>query len=106
MGAGFETIWNGIRRDVRSGSTIRNWGEARGYTGGSFKIEDMDASSITVSGGRMRMPRRISKGEFEKVYAVLDAYRAGNYTRSRMGALSQNTTYILSILQTMAAQDR
>jgi hypothetical protein len=50
----------------------------------------------------MQMGRRVSKGDFEKVYAVWDTYLAGNLPRSKMGALSQNTTYILSMLhQTM-----
>ena len=45
----------------------------------------------------MQMPRRISKGDFEKVYAIWSEYVAGNYPRSKMTSLSQNTTYILGI---------
>lgn len=77
---------------------VQNWGAARGFTGGTFEVKDVERTSITVAGGDMQMSRRISKGEFEKVYAVWDTYLAGNYPRSKMTNLSQNTTYIVSIL--------
>ena len=47
----------------------------------------------------MQMERRISKGEFTKLYAVWASYLAGDYPRSRMLSLSQNTTYILSVMR-------
>ena len=75
-----------------------NWSVAKGYTGGTFKVDDIDRTSVTVSSGNMQMPRRVSKGEFEKLHAIWDTYRSGNYPRSKMLSLSQNITYILSIL--------
>ncbi|HET7881760.1 MAG TPA: hypothetical protein VFL55_12805, partial [Acetobacteraceae bacterium] len=82
----------------RAADVVRNWSAAKGYTGGTFKIDDVDRTSITVSGGEMRVPRRVSKGDFAKLYAVWDAYLAGNFPRSKMQSLSQNTTYIISVL--------
>ena len=99
LASSFEAIWDGIQRALQPGATVLNWGLARGYTGGSFKIDDMDRSSVTVFGGKMIAARRVSKGEFEKLHAVWDAYRARRFPRSDMRALSQNTTYILSILR-------
>ena len=99
----FETVWNAIAQQLRPGTVIRNWGAARGYTGGTFEVKDIERTSITVAGVNMQMPRRISKGEFEKVYAVWAAYVAGNYPRSEMTNLSQNTTYILSILHSVSS---
>jgi hypothetical protein len=97
MDASFETIWAVIQR-MQRGALIRNWGLSRGYTGGTFIIDDIERSAIVVRGGEMVEPRRVSKGEFEKLYAVWHQYLAGNLPRSRMLSLSQNTTYILSIL--------
>jgi hypothetical protein len=99
----FETKWTEITREVHPEVVIRNWGAARGYTGRTFKVDFIDRSSITVSGGDMQMPRRISKGDFEKVYTVWDAYCTGNYPRSKMTNISQNTIYILSILHSVMA---
>jgi hypothetical protein len=97
MKASFETIWSSIQHRLQPGTLVRNWGLSRGFTGGSFTIDDMERAAITVRGGKMATPRRVSKGEFEKLYAVWDQYLADNLPRSRMLPLSQNITYILSI---------
>jgi hypothetical protein len=107
MPSDFETTWTDIGRALDRGTVVQNWGAARGYTGGTFKIVDVDRTSITVSGGEMSMPRRVSKGDFEKVASIWEEYTAGNYPRSKMTNLSQNTTYILSILHVVTdAQGR
>jgi hypothetical protein len=95
----FENVWLEIVAKLRPGDEVMNWGSARGYTGGSFKIEEVNGSGVGVFGGAMTMPRKISKGDFEKVHAVWDQYITGNYPRAKMINLSQNTTYILSILR-------
>ena len=100
----FEAIWNQIIERLRPGKVIRNWGVARGYTGGTFQIDNVSGSAVTVSGGSMKMPRAISKGDFAKVYAVWPEYRAGRYPRAEMTTLSQNTTYILSVLRHVEAE--
>jgi hypothetical protein len=68
--AEFDRMWVEIQHRLAPGAVIRNWGAARGYTGGTFKIEHLDQWSVTVSGGDMQMPRRISKGDFQKLYGV------------------------------------
>jgi hypothetical protein len=98
MKASFETIWSSIQHRLRPGMVVNNWGLSRGFTGGSFTIDDMERTAVTVRGGRMVAPRRVSKGEFEKLYAIWDQYLAGNFPRSKILPLSQNTSYILSIL--------
>ena len=98
MASHFEAAWGKIRTAIVPGSTIRNWSAARGYTGGAFQIDAVDGSSVSVSGGAMRAGRRVSKGDFAKIFAVWDEYTAVNFSRSRMLPLSQNSTYILSIL--------
>jgi hypothetical protein len=95
----FENVWLEIVAKLHPGDEVMNWGSARGYTGGSFKIEGVYGSGIGVFGGAMTMPRNISKGDFGKVHAVWDQYIIGNFPRAKMTNLSQNTTYILSILR-------
>jgi hypothetical protein len=95
----FEAVWLAIVSKLQSGDEIKNWGSARGYTGGTFKIEQVHNSLIGVFGGEMTEARNVSKGDFAKVYAVWDQYLAGNFPRAKMTILSQNTTYILSILR-------
>ena len=98
MASHFDAVWGKVRNAIAPGSTIRNWSAAKGYTGGAFQIDAVDGSSVSVSGGTMQGRRRVSKGDFAKIFAVWDEYTAGNFSRSRMLPLSQNSTYILSIL--------
>jgi hypothetical protein len=95
----FEAVWLAIVSKLQPGDEIKNWGSARGYTGGTFKIGQVHNSWIGVFGGNMAEPRNVSKGDFAKVYAVWDQYVAGNFPRAKMTNLSQNTTYTLSILR-------
>jgi hypothetical protein len=98
MASHSDAVWGKIRTTIAPGNTIQNWSAAKGYTGGAFQIDAVDGSSVCVSGGAMRARRRVSKGDFAKIFAVWDEYTAGNFARSRMLPLSQNSTYILSIL--------
>lgn len=97
----FEATWSKIVQRLQAGETVRNWGQARGYTGRTFQIESVANSSVTVFGGNMRHPRTISKRDFENFHAIWPNYCAGNFPRAKMTDLSQNTTYILSILHTL-----
>ncbi len=95
----FEDVWLSMVTKLQAGDEVKNWGSARGYTGGTFKIEGVYNHAIGVFGGDMTMPRNIPKSDFAKLYVVWDQYIAGNYPRAKMTNLSQNTTYILSILR-------
>ena len=93
MDSHWDTLWatTALHR-LHQGAVVRNWGAARGYTGGTFKIVEVEGTSITVSGGEISKPRRVSKGEFEKVFGVWEVYLAAKYTRAEMRSLSLNTT--------------
>jgi len=86
VGADFEAVWNEIRS------------AAKRSTGGSFRIDAVDRSSLSVSGGAMQAPRRITRAEFARIFSVWEDYVAGTIPRSRMLPLSHNSTCILSIL--------
>ena len=98
MALTFDAVWTQIAQELRPGTVVQIWGAARGFTGRTFQVKDVERTAITVLGGNMQMPRRVSKGDFARVYAVWDAYVAGHYPRSKMTDLLQNTTYIVSIL--------
>jgi len=99
----FATVWSQMIQRLHPGEMIRAWGYARGYTGHTFRIEALGSSAVTVFGGAMKQPRAVSKGDFEKVYAIWNEYRTGNFPRAKMTELSQHTTYILSILHHVEA---
>jgi hypothetical protein len=94
----FNAVWTDLRNRLHTGTTIRNWSALKGCTGRDFRVVSVDPRAITVAGGRMRAGRPVSRGDFERVYSVWDAYRDGRYPRGEMLSLSQNTTYILSLL--------
>jgi hypothetical protein len=104
MALSFDAGWTQIAQELRPGTIVQNWGAARGFTGNTFKVKDIERTAITVFGGGMQMPRRVSKGDFERVYAVWDAYIGGSYLRSEMTALFRHTTYIVSILHRLGQQ--
>jgi hypothetical protein len=94
----FHTVWADLRNRLSAGMTIKNWSAAKGYTGRDFRIVSVVPGAITVGGGSITVPRHIGRGDFERIHSVWDAYRAGRYPRGEMLSLSQNTTYILSLL--------
>jgi hypothetical protein len=98
MALTFDAVWTQIADELRPGTAVQNWGVARGFAGRTFEVMDVERTVITIFGGDMQMPRRLSKDDFARVYAVWDAYIGGRYPRSKMTDLSQNTTYIVSIL--------
>jgi hypothetical protein len=98
MNGKFEGAWADIRQRLRPGTLVRNWSADRGDTGGEFRINDVDGAAVIVRSGQMGQERRVSKGDFERLFAFWGAYNRGTIGRGELGKRSQNTTYILSIL--------
>jgi hypothetical protein len=95
----FEGLWNRIVHTLRPSQTVRSWGKARGYTGGTFNVEYIDQDGMTVSSARTSAPRLVGKDDFARVYEVWGRYLGGNMSRQELRDISHNTTYILSILK-------
>lgn len=95
----FETMWTDLRRILVIGEELRGWGAQRGFTSMRFQINDTGPRHIEVNSSSMSAPRRISKGEFVKVYAIWSDYRAGRIGRRSVAAISQNSSYIFAILK-------
>jgi hypothetical protein len=98
MNSTFEGIWADLRNRLRPGITVGNWSADRGYTGGEFRINDVDGAAVVVRSGQMGQERRVSRGDFEKLFALWGGYKRGTVGRAELGKKSQNTTYVLSIL--------
>jgi hypothetical protein len=94
----FDKAWVDIRQRLRPNTMIKNWSADRGYTGGEFLVNDVDGAAVIVRSGQMGQERRVSKGDFQRLFAFWDAYNRGTISRAELGKRSQNTTYILSIL--------
>jgi hypothetical protein len=98
MNGNFEALWADIRQRLTPGALVKNWSADRGYTGGEFRINDVDGSAVIVRSGQMGQERRVSRGDFQRLFAFWSAYNRGAIGRAELGKRSQNTTYILSIL--------
>ena len=98
MSGNFEYMWADIQSRLPVRDFIQNWSADKGYTGGRFRIKDVEPSSVTIEAAGTRVPCRITKSEFQKIFADWPAYRLGTVRRSVLGEESKNTTYILSIL--------
>jgi len=97
MNNNFEGVWSDIRKRLMSGTLVRYWSAEEGYAGGSFQIDDVDSAAVIVQHGQMG--RRVSKRDFQYLFAFWDAYNRGTIGRAELRKRSENATYILSILQ-------
>jgi hypothetical protein len=94
----FQTVWNDIQSILKRGVEISGWSREKGTTELRFQIVDVSNSAIIVGSPSMSDDRRISRGEFEKVYRRWEDYLSGRVTRAEMRDLSQNTSYIFPII--------
>jgi len=95
----FDEVWSDIRKRLMSGTLVRYWSAEEGYTGGAFRIDDVDGAAVIVRHGQMGYQRRVSKRDFQHLFALWGAYNRGTIGRVELGKRSENATYILSVLQ-------
>jgi hypothetical protein len=96
MAETIETAWADFRARLKPNTPIKAWSVA-GRTRSKFTVVGVDGGAITIlpSTGN---ERRISKGDVAKVQSHWPAYKAGRMKRGELLNVSQNTTYILSLL--------
>src|SRR5260370_24374953 len=99
MTENFEELWSDLRQQLMPGTLVRYWSAEAGYTGGGFRVDDVDEAGVIVRHGQIGHARRISKRDFQNLFAFWGAYNRGTISRAELGKRSENTTYILSILQ-------
>jgi hypothetical protein len=100
----FDEIWATIQRKIKPGENVLNWSIDSAYTGKSFTIMAVGHTWITVDGRNMTVSRDISKGDFAKIHRIWQDYCSGTFPRAEITTLSQNSTYILSILRKVFPQ--
>jgi hypothetical protein len=91
----FNEFWTQLQR-LRPIGPTEAW-SLSGKTRSTFEITSVDETSITVTlalGGVRRIPR----SNFEKLFARWDDYKSERLPRHELSNLSQNSTYILTIL--------
>jgi len=98
MSENFEDLWADIQRRLPVRERIQNWSADKGYTGGRFRITDVEPSSVTIEADGTSIPRQVAKSEFRKIFADWPGYQAGTARRNVPRDKSKNTAYILSIL--------
>jgi hypothetical protein len=96
--ATFEQVWLDIVKKLRPGTELAGWSRDKGETHSKFRIVELDSTHVSIKPGAGGQVRRISKNDFRQVFAWWDQYNAGSISRKDMTGLSQNTTYIFSIL--------
>lgn len=99
-----EGAWADVRNRLRAGTELKGWSRERPDTGLRFKVLESGADALTILTAPTAekpkpTPRRIAKGEFARVYASWAAYCQGKVSRGEMTALSQNKSYLFSILR-------
>ena len=92
----FDDVWSDIKQRLMPGTLIRNWSAEEGYMGGAFSVDDVDSAGVIIRFGQVG--RRVSRRDFENLFAFWAAYNRGTIGRSDLAKRSDNAIYILSIL--------
>jgi hypothetical protein len=99
MNGDFEIVWSDLQKLLISGTLVRYWSVEEGYTGGVFRIENVDVAAVIVRHGKMGQERRVSKRDFQHLFGFWAAYNCGTIGPTELSKRSENMSYILSILQ-------
>ena len=91
----FDEFWTQLQR-LRPIGPTEAWSLA-GKTRSAFEITSIDETSVTVALGSGGF-RRIPQSDFEKLFAKWGDYKSERLPRQELRNLSQNSTYILTIL--------
>lgn len=80
---------------MQEGQVIKNWGQARGYSGKSSKIENF---FIVIDSPATKNLQVISKNDFKKVWEIWGKYLSGNVFRHDIrDECTRFSSYIISI---------
>jgi hypothetical protein len=95
----FDDIWSDIQKRLMAGTLVRYWSTEKGYIGGAFCVDNVDSAGVIIRSGEMRHEKRVSKSAFRQLFAIWDTYNRGLIGPTEFGTPSENTIFILSILQ-------
>lgn len=98
MHRNFQEAWTDICRTLLPGTLVRYWNSEQGYTGGAFHIQDVDHDGVTVLFGPAKTERRVSKLEFQRVFASWEDYSRRAIAHGELAKRSGNVSYVVSVL--------
>ena len=94
MATSFHNYWDMIQVRLSRGQSIKSWSVA-GRSHSTFGIVRVEPECITVAPQNGKA-RKVPKREFERVFQVWSAYKAGKQ-RHELG-FTQHSTYIITLL--------
>jgi hypothetical protein len=92
----FEHAWAAIQNQLRCGKELKAW-SVKGRAKTSFEICCVTSDSIYIqpqNGNERRVPR----SDFEKIFQVWSDYKGGRVQRQKLRDISQNSTYVITVL--------
>jgi len=95
----FESIWNLVQRKLKPGTEIPNWTAYRGYLGDKMTVIGVQENSIEVETPKARNVLHVTKGDFEKVWAVWSDYKIQKVKRYELRNMTRFSKYVISILK-------
>jgi hypothetical protein len=97
MALSFENIWIRVRNELQIGQVIKNWGNARGFTGNTFQIIGITEKIVECVPPKAKNSQKVPKGDFEKLWGIWQKYITDEILRNEIGDMSRYSSYIISI---------
>lgn len=94
----FDSVWSRIQKNLKPGTSIKNWTMLKGYLGDTMKIMGVRGGYIEVDAPNANTTQHISKEEFEKVWDIWPDYKGGKFPRYQIRDMTRFSKYIISIL--------
>jgi hypothetical protein len=94
-----QNLWENIVFELSKITEIQTMG--RGLWFSAYSKYDsiyINNSQINIPSIELSDPRKINETEFSKVYPYYQPWRKGKIKRESMSELSQNTSYILALI--------
>jgi hypothetical protein len=101
----FSATWNEIQKRLSGGMTIPNWTYNNQFNGKTILIVSVNSNNIEVDPQSGAPIKRVSQGDFLKIYNVWASYCNGQSSRSKViSPLSKNSRHIINVLKWLEQQ--
>ncbi len=101
----FAEFWRLLQEELRPGTPIRNWTQSNGYLGDSFEIASVRPSYVEVSAPNAQNIQHVPQTDFQRVFEMWAAYRAGATRRAEIRDTTRFSKYIISIIHHLGIED-
>ena len=89
--------WLELQSFLRIGR-YQNWTLASGARDSFFNLIRITSDRIKISVDGSSIPRTVTQAEINRVAEFWPAYKQGNVSRLRLRDISQNSTYVITLL--------